>query len=124
MPGPGGGPLRATDLGLVTDHFDVVPVGTDDESGIVVPVVVRTAARRTIVLATRLQSRAMEAVDLLAIHGLERRVKMRRLLAGLEQAQGNLVVRVNSMPYVGDPSETTTTPSGSSAFRKNALLAA
>jgi hypothetical protein len=37
--------------------------------------------------ATRLQSRAIEGFDLLAILGLERQVKMRRLLLGLVQAQ-------------------------------------
>jgi hypothetical protein len=41
----------------------------------------------TIVFATRLQSRAMECFDLLAILGRERQVKMCRLLLGLVQAQ-------------------------------------
>ena len=75
------------DLGFVANHFDVVPVRTNDESCIVVRVVVRAQTRRTIVFATRLQSRAMESFDLLAILGCERQVKMRRLLLGLVQAQ-------------------------------------
>jgi hypothetical protein len=47
----------------------------------------RAQTRRTIVFATRLQSRAIESGDLLAILGRERQVKMRWLLVGLEQAQ-------------------------------------
>ena len=74
-------------LGFVANHFDVVPVRTNDESCIVVRVVVRAQTRRTIVFATRLQSRAIESFDLLAILGRERQVKMRRLLLGLVQAQ-------------------------------------
>jgi len=71
----------------VADHFDVVPVQTDDERCIVVRVVMRAQTRRTIVFAARLQSRAIESFDLPAILGRERQVKMRRLLLGLVQAQ-------------------------------------
>ena len=82
---------RSLDGGLglrfVANHFDVVPVGTNNESGAVVRVVVRAQFRRTIVFATRLHSRAIESVDLLAILGRERQVKMRRLLLSLVQAQ-------------------------------------
>src|SRR5437667_6100023 len=74
-------------LGFVANHFDVVPVRTNDESCIVVRVVVRAQTRRTIVFTTRLQSRAIESFDLLAILGRERQVKMRRLLLGLVQTQ-------------------------------------
>ena len=77
----------ALGLGFVANRFDVVPVRTNDESCIVVRVVVRAQTRRTIVFATRLQSRAIESFDLLAILGRERQVKMRRLLLGLVQAQ-------------------------------------
>src|SRR6184192_200617 len=63
------------------------PVRTNDESCVVVRVVVRAQTRRTIVFATRLYSRAIESFDLLAILGRERQVKMRRLLLGLVQAQ-------------------------------------
>ena len=71
----------------MANHFDVVPVRTNDESCVVVCVVVLAQTGRTIVLATRLQSRAIESLDLLAILGRERQVKMRRLLLGLVQAQ-------------------------------------
>src|SRR6266480_8023071 len=74
-------------LGFVANHFDVVPVRTNDESCLIVGVVVRAQTRRTIVFATRLQSRAIESFDLLAVLGRERQVKMRRLLLGLVQAQ-------------------------------------
>src|SRR5881394_3354319 len=74
-------------LGFVANHFDVVPVRTNDESCIVVRVVFQAQTRRTIVFATRLQSRAIESFHLLAILGGERQVKMRRLLLGLVQAQ-------------------------------------
>ena len=73
--------------GFVAIQFDVVPVRTNDESCIVIRVVARAQTRRTIVFATRLQSRAIEGFDLLAILGRERQVKMRGLLLGLEQAQ-------------------------------------
>ena len=69
------------------------PVRTDDESRIVVRVVVRAQPRRTIVLATRLQSRAIERFHLPAILGGERQVQVRRLLFGLVQAQRSLALR-------------------------------
>jgi hypothetical protein len=69
--------MEGLGLGFVANHFDVVPVRTNDESCIVVRVVVRAQTRRTIVFATRLQSRAIESFDLLAILGRERQVKMR-----------------------------------------------
>src|SRR5262249_23263648 len=74
-------------LGFVANHFDVVPVRTKGESCIVVRVVLRAQTRRTIVFAPRLHSRAIESVNLVAILGLERQVKMRRLFCGLVQAQ-------------------------------------
>ena len=79
--------MEGLGLGFVANRFDVVTVRTNDESSIVVGVVMRTQTRRTIVFATRLQRRAIESVDLLAILGRERQVKMRRLLLGLVQAQ-------------------------------------
>ena len=74
-------------LGFVANYFDVVPIRTNDESCIVVRVVVRAQTRRTIVFATCFQGRATEGFDLLAILGRERQVKMRRLLLSLAQAQ-------------------------------------
>src|SRR5256714_10475269 len=79
--------MEGLGLGFVANHFDVVPVRTKDESHIVVRVIIRAQTRRTIVFATRLQSRAIESFDLLAILGRERQVKMRRLLLGLVRAQ-------------------------------------
>ena len=80
-------PLDGLGLGFVANHFDVVPVRANDEGCIVVRVVVRAQTRRAIVFAARLQSRAIESFDLLAILRRERQVKMRRLLLGLEHAQ-------------------------------------
>jgi EVE domain-containing protein len=79
--------MEGLGLGFVANHFYVVPVRTNDESCVVVRVVVRAQTRRAIVFATRLHSRAIESFDLLAILGRERQVKMRRLLLGLVQAQ-------------------------------------
>ena len=82
--------MEGLGLGFVANHFDVVPVRTNDESCVVVRMVLRAQTRRTIVFAifaTRLQSRAIESFDMLAILGRERQVKMRRLLLGLIQAQ-------------------------------------
>ncbi len=55
--------MEGLGLGFVANHFDVVPVRTNDETCIVVRVVVRAQTRRTIVFATRLQSRAIESFD-------------------------------------------------------------
>src|SRR5437660_12445100 len=79
--------MEGLGLGFVANHFDVVPVRPNDESCIVVGVVARAQTRRTIVFATRLQSRAIESFDLLAIIGRERQVKMRRLLLVFVHAQ-------------------------------------
>jgi hypothetical protein len=79
--------IEDSSLGFVTDHFDVVSVRTNDESCIVVRMVVRAKTRRTIVFATRLQSGAIERFDLPPIIGDERQVKMRWPLVGLVQAQ-------------------------------------
>ena len=61
--------MEGLGLGFVANHFDVVPVRTNDESGMVARVVVRSQARRAIVFAARLQSRAIESIDLLAFLG-------------------------------------------------------
>jgi hypothetical protein len=79
--------IKGLGLGFVANRFDVVPVWTNDESGIVVRVIFRAQTWHTIVFATGLHSRAIESVDLLAILGRERQVKMRRLLLGLVEAQ-------------------------------------
>ena len=79
--------MERSGLGFVANHFDVVPVRTNDKTCIVVRMVVRAQTRRTIVPATRLQSRTIKGFDLLAILGRERQVKVRRLLLGLVQAQ-------------------------------------
>jgi len=71
----------------MANHLDVVSVGTDNESRIVVRVVVGAQSRRTIIFAACLQSGTIEGFDLLAILSPERQVKMRRLLLGLEQTQ-------------------------------------
>src|SRR5438094_8315636 len=85
--------MEGLGLGFVANNFDVVPVRTNDESCIVVRVVVRAQTRRAIVFATRLHCRAIESFDLLAILGRERQVKTRRLLLGLVQAQSSLTHR-------------------------------
>ena len=84
--------MEGLGLGFMANRFDVVPVRANDEGCIVVRVVFRAQTGRTVVFATRLQSRAIESFDLLAILGRERQVKMRRLLLGLVQAQGSLAL--------------------------------
>src|SRR5438093_12882213 len=116
--------MEGLGLGFVANHFDVVPVRTNDESCIVVRVVFRAQTRRTIVFATRLQSRAIESFDLLAILGRERQVRCAGFSSVWYRHNEALPFGLSSTPYVGAPSETTATPSGSSALRKNALLAA
>src|SRR3546814_11443038 len=79
--------MEGSGLGFVANHFDVVPVRTNDASCIVVRVVVRAQTGRTIVLATRLQSRAIESFDLLPALGRKRQSTLRRLRPGCTQAQ-------------------------------------
>lgn len=66
----------------MANHFDIVSVRANHESRIVVSVVLRAQTRRTVVFATRAQRGPIESVDLLAILGRKRQVKMRRLLFG------------------------------------------
>jgi hypothetical protein len=84
--------MEASGPGLVANHFDVVPVRTNDESRIVIRVVLRAQTRGTIVFATRFHSCAIESFDLQSILGRERQVKMRGLLFGLPDAQRRLAV--------------------------------
>lgn len=58
----------------MANHFEVVPVRANDESGIVVRVVARARTQRTMVLGARLQGRLVESVYLLAILGRECKV--------------------------------------------------
>jgi hypothetical protein len=82
-------PLSAQESGarFLANRLDIVPVRANDESCVVVRVVMRAQTRRAIVIATRLQGRAIESIDLLPILGRERQVKMRRLFLCLEQNQ-------------------------------------
>src|SRR6185503_19822021 len=77
---------------FVANGFDVVPVGADHEGRVVVGVVLRTNARRTVVAGTCLQGRAIERFDLLPSPGGERHVKTGGLLMGLEKAERSLVL--------------------------------
>jgi len=64
--------MEGLGLGFMANHFDVVPVRTNDESSVVARVVVRAQSRRAIVFATRLHSRAIESFDLgLASHDID-----------------------------------------------------
>ena len=74
-------------LGFMANHFDVVPVRTNDESRIVVRVVLRAQTRRTIAFTPRLKSCAVEVFDLSATLGRESQVEMRRLLLDSTDAQ-------------------------------------
>ncbi len=76
----------------MANHFDVGPVRINDESRIIVRMIARAQTRRAIVFTARGQSRPMESLDLQAILGRERQMKMRRLLLGLVQAQGGLAL--------------------------------
>lgn len=71
----------------MANHFDVVPVRTNDESRIVVRVVFRAQTRRTIVFAARPESRAIEIFDLPAVLGREGQVEMRCFLLDSADAQ-------------------------------------
>jgi len=79
--------IEGSGFGFVAHHFDVVPVRTNDESCVVVRVVLRAQAWRTIVIAPRLESCAVEVLDLPVILGREGQVEMRRLLLDSADAQ-------------------------------------
>jgi hypothetical protein len=64
-----------------------MPVWANDEGCVVLPAVLWTQTRRTVVFAARLKSSAIESFDLLAILGHERQVKMRWLLLSLINTQ-------------------------------------
>lgn len=85
----------------MANHLDVVPVRTNDESCIVARVVLRAQTRRTVVFAARVQSRTIESVDLPPILGRERQVKLRRLLLGLIQAQGDRALWAAKLDTIG-----------------------
>jgi hypothetical protein len=78
--------------GFVADGFNVVPIGASDERTIVVGMVARAQAGRTVVFPTCFERRTVERIDLLAILRDECKMKMRRLLLGLLQPQGRFAV--------------------------------
>jgi hypothetical protein len=78
----------------MANGFDVVPVRTNDESRIVVRVVLRAQTRSTIVFATGRQGRTKKRIHLLVTLGRERQVEMRGvLLLNSADAQGRFTVR-------------------------------
>src|SRR5262245_1850958 len=79
---PGAMPMCGPGHRLLAHRFDVVPVRTNEEGGVVIPAVLRAQAWRPIVPGACRQRRAIESLDVLAILGRERQVKMRRFLAG------------------------------------------
>ncbi len=77
----------------MANGFDVVPVRTNDESRIVVRVVLRAQTRSTVVLATGRQGRTKKRIYLLVTLRRERQVEMRGvLLLNAAYAQGRLTV--------------------------------
>ena len=80
-------------LGFMAHYFDVVSVRTNDESCIVVRVVIRAQFRRAIVFASGLHSRAIESVDLVTIFGPERQVKTGGFLLRLVQDQRSFILQ-------------------------------
>ena len=71
----------------MANDFDVVPVRANDESRVVVRVVLRAQTWRTIVIAPCFESCAVEVFDLPVILGREGQVEMRRLLLDTADAQ-------------------------------------
>jgi hypothetical protein len=71
-------------LRFIANHFNVMAIRTNHISGVVVCMVVRPQPRRAVVFSTRSKRRAVERINLLAILGFERDMKMCRLLLRLE----------------------------------------
>lgn len=73
--------------------LDVVAVRPNDESGVVVRMVVRAEAGSSVIFTARCQCREIEGVDLRASGGGECQVKMRRICLGFSaNAQGRDLV--------------------------------
>src|SRR5687767_4016517 len=72
---------RSSGLGRVAHGLDVVPVGTDDESAVVVGVVVFAQSRRAVVLAARSQRCIVEPAYLLTVLGRKREMDGTRAAA-------------------------------------------
>jgi hypothetical protein len=87
------GMIRLLRIRFMANRFDVVPIWTNDESCVVVRVVLRTQTRRAIVFAARLKSRTVEIFNLPTILGREGQVEMRRLFLDSADAQRGLAVR-------------------------------
>lgn len=90
----------------MANRFNVVPIRTGYEGCVVVRVVLRTQSGRTIVHASRLESSAVEALDLLATLGRKGQMEMCRLLLYPTNAQGRLAVSTRKLnakwPLRGD----------------------
>jgi hypothetical protein len=67
--------IEGSGFGFVAHHFDVVPVRTNDESRIVVRVVMRAQTRRAIVCATRLQAGRREVSTTIGSGPMPRRAQ-------------------------------------------------
>ena len=93
--------MEQLSLGLVAHRFDVVPVRTDDESRLVVRVMVRAQPSCTIVFASRLQRRAIEIVDLLTTLGHVLRGLSRTYVGMLDYPRCNLSVSIETPDAVG-----------------------
>jgi hypothetical protein len=74
----------------VADHLDVMPVGADDERGIVTRVIMRPGSRRAVILPSGGERSAVELIDLIARVRQEGEVKRQRLTVGLPEPERSL----------------------------------
>ena len=71
----------------MTNHFNVVPVGIENERRVILTSVLRAQSRRPVALPPCAKSGGIECIDLLPALGHESNVQMRGLLVRLVYAQ-------------------------------------
>ena len=108
----------------MANRFDVVPVGTDDESSIVVCVVVRAQPRRSVVLSAASRAARKNTANLLACPGRECPNGDVQAFQCFGRDTMKPSARGTELDSIWGPFRGVSYyASGSSALRKNALLA-
>ena len=75
--------LDLSGLRFMTNHFNVVAVGIENERRVILTTVLRAQPRRAVTLPSCAESGKIECIDLLSALGHESNVQMRRFLVRL-----------------------------------------
>ena len=79
----------------MANRFDIVSVWTNDESGVVIRMIVRAQTGGTVVSSAGFECSVIEGVHLPPISGRECQMQWRRFFVALEQAQRSLASRAH-----------------------------